>query len=95
MSDGNRTPHARENTEEPMNAPHPSGAPEDKRSFRSLLSGALAMLRREGMAFLLLGALLLIAAGTWYAIVRSPDGWVRSLAIGGLVAIAIYAVPSG
>ena len=98
MSDENRRPHAQERTKDPMNAPrppgaqHPSGAPEDKRSFRSLLSGALALLQREGMAFLLLGALLLIAAGTWYAIVRSPDGWVRGLAIGGLVAIAIYAL---
>jgi gliding motility-associatede transport system auxiliary component len=94
MSDETHTPHDQESIEDPMNVPHPSGAPDPsgKRSFRSLLSGALALLQRKGMAFLLLGVLLLIAASTWYAIARGLDGWVRGLAIGGLVAIAIYAL---
>jgi ABC-type uncharacterized transport system involved in gliding motility auxiliary subunit len=62
----------------------------EQRSFRSWLGGALALLQREGMAFLLLGIFALAAAGTWYAVVRSFDPWVRGLLVGGLIALAIY-----
>ena len=58
--------------------------------FKQALVRALAFLRQKGLAFLLLSIFALIAAGTWYAIGRSFDEWVRGLIIGGLVSLAIY-----
>lgn len=53
---------------------------------------ALAALQTQGMAFLIVGALAMLAAGTWYAINRSFDDWVRWLLVGGLGAIAAFAL---
>ena len=82
MNDSKRTPPTGKRSE------HPS----DKRSFRTMLSSTFTLLQHRGIAFLILGVLLLVAAGAWYAIARDLDGWVRGLAIGGLAAIAIYAL---
>ena len=67
--------------------PNPEPTP---RSFRETARQALALLRQEGFAFLVLGGLLLLFAATWYAIARTADGWVTGLAIGGLISIAVY-----
>jgi ABC-type uncharacterized transport system involved in gliding motility auxiliary subunit len=63
---------------------------QEKRTLAALLRDTLEFLRQEGMAFLLLGVLALIAGGTWYAIGRSVDAWVRGLLAGGLLLIATY-----
>ena len=67
--------------------PNPEPTP---RSFRETARQALALLRQEGFAFLVLGGLLLLFAATWFAITRTADGWVTGLAIGGLISIAVY-----
>jgi ABC-type uncharacterized transport system involved in gliding motility auxiliary subunit len=59
---------------------------------KSALARLLAAVREEGIAFLVLGLLALLAAATWYAIGRSVDGWVRGLLIGGAASIALYAL---
>jgi ABC-type uncharacterized transport system involved in gliding motility auxiliary subunit len=58
--------------------------------LKAVVRRALAALRAEGMAFLVLGVLALIAAGTWYAIGRQFDGWAQGLTFSGLGAIALY-----
>ena len=62
----------------------------ERRSLRLLLAGLHELLKQEGAAFLVAGALALFAAGTWYAISRSVDDWVRGLLVAGLAAMAIY-----
>ena len=53
---------------------------------------ALVALQTQGIVFLILGLLAVLAAGTWYAINRSFDDWVRWLLVGGLGAIAVFAL---
>ena len=60
------------------------------KKFQEALVKALAFLKEEGITFLLLSIFALIAAGTWYAIGKSFDDWVRGLIIGGLISLAIY-----
>jgi ABC-type uncharacterized transport system involved in gliding motility auxiliary subunit len=60
------------------------------RSPSSILSELYENLKQEGTTFLVAGAVALLAAGAWYAVSRTLDGWVRGLAIGGVVAIAVY-----
>ncbi len=64
--------------------------PLEKRSLRSLLGALVKLLKQEGIAFLVAGALSLLAAATWYAISRTLNEWVRGLIIAGLAAIAVY-----
>jgi ABC-type uncharacterized transport system involved in gliding motility auxiliary subunit len=90
MSGIEPTPGRRDEIEEQQTGPQQQQDELAKPALRELPARALALLREEGMAFLLLGVLALIAAGTWYAISRSFDGWVRGLAVGGLACIAIY-----
>lgn len=62
------------------------------RATRAALVRTFQLLEREGIAFLVLGALTLLAGGTWYAITRTFDGWVRGLLIAGIASIAVYAL---
>jgi ABC-type uncharacterized transport system involved in gliding motility auxiliary subunit len=62
----------------------------EKRSFRSTLGALVKVLRQEGTAFLVAGALALFAAATWYAISRTFDDWTRGLTVAGVAAIAVY-----
>ncbi|MBN1641249.1 MAG: GldG family protein [Anaerolineae bacterium] len=82
----------------PTDTPEEASPPPDARPRRALhaardaLTGALRLLEREGLAFLVLGALLLLAGATWYAISRTFDSWARGLTIAGVASVAIYAL---
>lgn len=53
-------------------------------------SQVLHFLRKNGMIFLLLGLVAILAGGAWYAIGRNVDAWVQWLTVGGLISVGVY-----
>jgi ABC-type uncharacterized transport system involved in gliding motility auxiliary subunit len=90
VSEIEQMPDRQDTTEEREEDLSPEQPEQEGRTLKEVLGSALAFLKQEGLMFLLLGALALIAAGTWYAIGRELDVWVRGLAVGGLASIAVY-----
>ncbi len=64
----------------------------EKESKSVKIKDAWKFLQENGMVFLLAGGVCLIAAAVWYLIGRAFDAWVQGLGIGGLIAIALYAL---